>query len=445
MKQREENIENLLKEEGAECRNIVSWRVPNDEPASSISAKGQNTSTRSGRPAAMSPTKSVASSSSARKQSASGSTVAFSKEKSIAHLSERLWSLLFRNVNQAVDELYHLCEAESSTHHCSEAATMLHSCGRDFTKLIERLKEQSLFEESPTKSGVAWEVRKTTSGTAAPTVTEAALLQSAMEQLRLPQNSKWTRPPTLVPDAQTASPVRLRQQQQQQQQQRGRATAQRGRDKSSKDGRGGNNGRNSVAHAEQQQQQQQQRGRAGSGGSTQQTAAVAVQQQQQQQQRSAAAAPAAAASAMQHSSAAVTTPPPSAAVAATATASPLRSPLATVAAAAAAASQARTADSQHSADSVLPQPLELPGEEALAVALRRAPMSDPLPRPQHADSSNSSGGARGGRPPASVGRAVGGLMSPGGLSSEDDYAQATEQIWAEAEVSTLTASTMFFV
>jgi hypothetical protein len=219
MKEREENIENLLKEEGAECRNIVSWRVPNDEPAS-FSSKGHTaSSSRSDRPAAMSPTKSVASSSSARKQSTSGSAVAVSKEKSIAHLSERLWSLLFRNVNQAVDELYHLCEAESSTHHCSEAATMLHSCGRDFTKLIERLKEQSLFEESPTKSGVAWEVRKTTSGTAAPTVTEAALLQSAMEQLRLPQNSKWTRPPTLVPDAQTASPVRQRQQQQQQQQQ----------------------------------------------------------------------------------------------------------------------------------------------------------------------------------------------------------------------------------
>ena len=45
------------------------------------------------------------------------------------------WSYLFRNVNRAVDELYYLCEAETSAEHCEEAAKLLESCSRDFFKV----------------------------------------------------------------------------------------------------------------------------------------------------------------------------------------------------------------------------------------------------------------------------------------------------------------------
>ena len=112
---------------------------------------------------------------------------------------------------QAVDELYHLCEAENSLTHCAEAAALLTHCSRDFTKLAERLQEQTSFEESPTKGGLAWEVRKTTAG-ASPPPADVSLLHDAMARMGIPKNSKWLRPPLLVPDAldtqqlQTASP-----------------------------------------------------------------------------------------------------------------------------------------------------------------------------------------------------------------------------------------------
>ena len=42
-------------------------------------------------------------------------------------------------IHRAVDELYYLCEAETSAEHCEEAAKLLESCSRDFFKVRERM------------------------------------------------------------------------------------------------------------------------------------------------------------------------------------------------------------------------------------------------------------------------------------------------------------------
>ncbi|ETV75222.1 hypothetical protein, variant 2 [Aphanomyces astaci] len=69
----------------------------------------------------------------------------------------RLWDYLLRNVHSAVDELYCMCELESSTSHCEDAARVLQSCHDDFIKLMECIRMQSSMSS---KSSVAWEVKK---------------------------------------------------------------------------------------------------------------------------------------------------------------------------------------------------------------------------------------------------------------------------------------------
>ncbi|KAF0693348.1 Aste57867_15680 [Aphanomyces stellatus] len=81
----------------------------------------------------------------------------------------RLWDYLFRNVNSAVDELYCMCELESSTPRCEEAARVLVSCHEDFVKLVERIQMQSRMSS---KASLAWEVKKG-SNVVKPTVVKA--------------------------------------------------------------------------------------------------------------------------------------------------------------------------------------------------------------------------------------------------------------------------------
>ncbi|KAH9162751.1 hypothetical protein LEN26_000796, partial [Aphanomyces euteiches] len=69
----------------------------------------------------------------------------------------RLWDYLLRNVNSAVDELYCMCELESSIPRCEDAARVLMSCHEDFVKLMELIRMQSSMSS---KASLAWEVKK---------------------------------------------------------------------------------------------------------------------------------------------------------------------------------------------------------------------------------------------------------------------------------------------
>ncbi|ETV99876.1 hypothetical protein H310_07911 [Aphanomyces invadans] len=69
----------------------------------------------------------------------------------------RLWDYLLRNVHSAVDELYCMCELESSMSRCEDAARVVQSCHDDFIKLMECIRMQSSVSS---KSSLAWEVKK---------------------------------------------------------------------------------------------------------------------------------------------------------------------------------------------------------------------------------------------------------------------------------------------
>lgn len=83
---------------------------------------------------------------------------------------QKLWNYLFRNINHAVDELYCMCELESSIEQCEMAARVLTECQTDFQALADRLRLQSHAPENP--KAMAWEVRKS-SNSEKPTVVKA--------------------------------------------------------------------------------------------------------------------------------------------------------------------------------------------------------------------------------------------------------------------------------
>jgi hypothetical protein len=139
---------------GREARNVRSWRVPNEVETASSSSRPPSTaegSVATGRGSASlasggstsgstSKSRAAGSSSSQRRTAApsppSGAAAATAggKEDEGSRI-RRFFSLLFRNLNRAVDELYFVCEAESSLEHSEEAARLLESCKRDFTKV----------------------------------------------------------------------------------------------------------------------------------------------------------------------------------------------------------------------------------------------------------------------------------------------------------------------
>lgn len=150
-----EHGKDIVKDEGREARNVMSWRVPNEpsEPATrpSSAAEGSTVSGRGASPSTAAA--SVASHSSSAKgrgvgkragkegsagrstgDGGSGWTAGKEGEEEGSRI-RRFFSLLFRNLNRSVDELYWCCEAESSHGQSLEAAALLESCARDFHKV----------------------------------------------------------------------------------------------------------------------------------------------------------------------------------------------------------------------------------------------------------------------------------------------------------------------
>lgn len=94
------------------------------------------------------------------------------------NLSNRLWKILFSNVNRCIDELYDLCGEEEDKLKCVEAIELLERNSRDFNKLIERIEGQKKFEQLSqipghrSSGGISWEVRKPTSAIHATSVSD---------------------------------------------------------------------------------------------------------------------------------------------------------------------------------------------------------------------------------------------------------------------------------
>lgn len=209
-----ERIQQLVKKEGKIARNLVAWSVPAAEQAKAARGRG-----RAGKTSGRRPPRSRSSEQLSRSErmclaaagqysnsALGGKECGRPANKSDVHA--RYWSYLFDNLFRAVDEIYKTCEVDGSVIECQvdlhasvgacgctvhrivcalqEVMMTLDACHRDFSALIHRIEMERQLETYPQHrsvyhlphgrsmvyglcvcsfrpSGVAWEVRKTTS------------------------------------------------------------------------------------------------------------------------------------------------------------------------------------------------------------------------------------------------------------------------------------------
>eukprot|EP01036_Dinobryon_divergens_P028672 gene28672-37656_t len=162
-----------------DVRNVLSWRVPNDLTTfRSPSNQTHETSTRADnqRPNKASRTKHKKDTAIAivipdhltvdTPNNDNSNVQRTDDEGGVLkiNLGNKLWRVLFSNVNRSVDELYDMCEEEEDEQRCKDAIDIMERSSRDFRKLIERIEEQKRFDASkgPLSGGISWEVRKPT-------------------------------------------------------------------------------------------------------------------------------------------------------------------------------------------------------------------------------------------------------------------------------------------
>ena len=139
-------------------------------------------------------------------------------------MREKLWGVLFSNVNRTVEEVYYFCEFESDKEHTQEAIELLENWRIDFQALLEGFQRQIEFSNSNVdsngirrrlssssanggldeegseqteminKGGVAWEVKKSSPqhlhGTQPPTSGIRAALRTTVSPPRQSQHKK---------------------------------------------------------------------------------------------------------------------------------------------------------------------------------------------------------------------------------------------------------------
>ncbi len=112
------------------------------------------------------------------------------------YFRQRLWTYVFKNVRRSMDELYYLCEFESSVTKCGDSITFIDSCLKDFQYLYDNIQSQKAYVESPKDKykckPIAWEVRRTT-----PSPDIRALLSSAFERMEHDNNHYYYNNQTL--------------------------------------------------------------------------------------------------------------------------------------------------------------------------------------------------------------------------------------------------------
>ncbi|XP_042206932.1 S phase cyclin A-associated protein in the endoplasmic reticulum-like isoform X3 [Homarus americanus] len=154
-----ERVKARLQEEGREARNLVAYSLLLQDPPHTESAVVRHREVR--RVAEMAPRR--GSKQDKRPRSASAG------RDPQASLRARHWGFLFRNLQQAVDEIYQTCEDDESIVECKEAIMMLERYSNDFHKLIEWLKLKWEYEHTPPPqrpNSLTWEIRTSSPGKA---------------------------------------------------------------------------------------------------------------------------------------------------------------------------------------------------------------------------------------------------------------------------------------
>ncbi|XP_053629537.2 S phase cyclin A-associated protein in the endoplasmic reticulum isoform X1 [Cherax quadricarinatus] len=154
-----ERVKARLQEEGREARNLVAYSLPLQDPPHTDSTVVRHREVR--RVAEMIPRR--GSKQDKRPRSASAG------RDPQASLRARHWGFLFRNLQQAVDEIYQTCEDDESIVECKEAILMLERYSSDFQKLIEWLKLKWEYEHTPPPqrpNSLTWEIRTSSPGKA---------------------------------------------------------------------------------------------------------------------------------------------------------------------------------------------------------------------------------------------------------------------------------------
>jgi len=185
-------VQGRVEREGREARNLVFFRVPASEASVASAASGRRSaeppsntgggegaslppaaasvgsgasstsgggggSSKGRKPSSKRPGKEASRSTTPQPRGVSGDAAAAAAAATAAAATapspspptdegsrlRRFFSLLFRNLNRSMDELYWVCEAESSMEQSKEAAKLLESCARDFTNVRRRYLDLS--------------------------------------------------------------------------------------------------------------------------------------------------------------------------------------------------------------------------------------------------------------------------------------------------------------
>ncbi|XP_068244843.1 S phase cyclin A-associated protein in the endoplasmic reticulum isoform X2 [Palaemon carinicauda] len=150
-----ERVKARLQKEGREARNLVAYSLPLQDPPPTENAVRHREVKRVADMAPRRGTKSVK-----RPRSASAG-----RDPKLC-LRARHWGFLFRNLQQAVDEIYQTCEDDESVVECKETILILERYTSDFKKLIEWLKVKWEYEHTPPPqrpNSVSWEIRTSSS------------------------------------------------------------------------------------------------------------------------------------------------------------------------------------------------------------------------------------------------------------------------------------------
>lgn len=170
-----EQVKARLQEEGREARNLVAYSLPLLDPPQTETAMRHREVKRV---VEMVPRRGL-------KQDKRPRSASAGRDPQ-ASLRARHWGFLFRNLQQAVDEIYQTCEDDESIVECKEAILMLERYSSDFQKLIEWLKLKWEYEHTPPPqrpTSLTWEIRTSSPGKALHQERRALTLSDARRAL----------------------------------------------------------------------------------------------------------------------------------------------------------------------------------------------------------------------------------------------------------------------
>ncbi|KAK3887185.1 hypothetical protein Pcinc_008710, partial [Petrolisthes cinctipes] len=164
-----ERVKARLQEEGREARNLVAYSLPlQDHKHNAESMVRQREAKQQQQQQQLTNESTTTTTRRPSKQEKRPRSASAGRDPQ-ASLRARHWGFLFRNLQQAVDEIYQTCEDDESIVECKEAIMMLERYSNDFHKLIEWLKLKWEYEHTPPPqrpTSLTWEIRTSSPGKA---------------------------------------------------------------------------------------------------------------------------------------------------------------------------------------------------------------------------------------------------------------------------------------